>query len=295
MEDGATAPGHTWIMSGRRQFLGLLAGAAVGTVVRGAHGAKPPGDPTGTLRGFLGPPATTPLGKAQLRQVDRRARIRAVAFDLFTIFDPRSIVAVAESIVPGRARELCESWRVRQFEYTWLRAAAGSYRDFQAVTEDALAYASRATGIRLSVEASRTLVAAYERMPLWSDSRAALDEMKAAGLRLAPLANFTPAMIETLLESAGIRPLFHNIISTDRAKTFKPDPRAYALGPSVLKMRRQEIAFAAFGGWDAAGAKWFGYPTIWVNRLGAPAEELSPGPDAVGSTLTELAAWVGAQ
>ena len=31
-----------------------------------------PRDQTGTLRGFLGPPATTPLGKAQLRQ---RARL----------------------------------------------------------------------------------------------------------------------------------------------------------------------------------------------------------------------------
>ncbi len=269
MEDAASPPGHSWTMSGRRQFLGLLAGAAVGSVVRSAQAATPP-------------PA-------------RRARIRAVAFDLLTIFDPRSIVAVAESIVPDRAGELCESWRARQFEYTWLRAAAGSYRDFHAVTEDALAYAARTSGIRLSVDASRTLVAAYERMPLWPDSRAALDEMRAAGFLLAPLANFTPAMIDNLMDRAGIRPLFHDVISPDRASTFKPDPRAYALGPSVLKMRREEIAFAAFAGWDAVGAKWYGYPTFWVNRLGAPAEELSPGPDAVGSTLTEVAAWVVAR
>ena len=59
----------------------------------------------------------------------------------------------------GHARELCESWRVRQFEYSWLHTAAGAYRDFHAVTEDALAYAARAHGINLSADASRTLVA----------------------------------------------------------------------------------------------------------------------------------------
>lgn len=256
-------------MSRRRQFLGLLAGAAFGSAVRGAHADK--------------------------RAPGRRSRIRAVAFDLFTIFDPRSVVAVAETIVPGHARALCESWRLRQFEYSWLHAAAGSYRDFHAVTEDALAYAARAQGIDLSADASRTLVGSYERLVAWPDARAALESMKAAGLRLAPLANFTPAMIENLLQNAGLRPLFDDIISTDRAKTFKPDPRAYALGPSVLRLQREAIAFAAFGGWDAAGARWFGYPTFWVNRLGVPAEELPPGPDAVGSTLTEVASWVAAR
>lgn len=247
----------------------LLAGAALGSTVRGAHAAKPA-------------PA-------------RPSQIRAVALDLFTIFDPRSVVTVAETIVPGHARELCESWRVRQFEYSWLHTAAGAYRDFHAVTEDALVYAARAQGINLSADASRTLVGSYERLAPWPDSRAALESMKAAGLRLAPLANFTPAMIENLLGNAGLRPLFDEIISTDRAKAFKPDPRAYSLGPSVLRRRREEIAFAAFGGWDAAGAKWFGYPTFWVNRLGVPAEELPPGPDAVGSTLTELASWVASR
>jgi 2-haloacid dehalogenase len=264
----ATA-GHDRCMHGRREFLGVLAGAAVASAAENAGAAKP---------------ATA-----------QRARIRAVAFDLFTIFDPRSVVAVAETIVPGRARELCESWRVRQFEYSWLHAAAGTYRDFHVVTEAALAYAARASGINLSADASRTLVSSYERLVPWPDSRAALESLKASGLRLAPLANFTPAMIEHLLGNAGLRPLFDEIISTDRARKYKPDPRAYALGSSVLKLRREEIAFAAFGGWDAAGAKWFGYPTFWVNRLGVPAEELPPGPDAVGSTLTEVASWVAAR
>ncbi len=44
----------------------------------------------------------------------------------------------------------------------------------------------------------------------------------------------------------------------------------------------------AFAGWDAAGAKWFGYPTFWVNRAGASREELDIVPDGTGRDLQSL-------
>ena len=131
---------------------------------------------------------------------------------------------MAESIAPGRARELCESWRLRQFEYCWLLTSAGQYRDFHAVTEDAFTYAARANGVALSAEARRMLVRSYERLAPWPDARESLQSMRQAGLRYAPLANFTPVMIENLLGNAGLRPLFDALIATDRARTFKPDP-----------------------------------------------------------------------
>ena len=43
--------------------------------------------------------------------------------------------------------------------------------------------------------------------------------------------------------------------------------------------------FAASGGWDAAGAKSFGYPTVWVSRRKQPLEHLDPHPDR---TMTDL-------
>jgi 2-haloacid dehalogenase len=46
--------------------------------------------------------------------------------------------------------------------------------------------------------------------------------------------------------------------STDMVRAYKPDPRAYRMAIDGLKLQREEIAFAAFGGWDAAGAKVFG-------------------------------------
>jgi 2-haloacid dehalogenase len=52
--------------------------------------------------------------------------------------------------------------------------------------------------------------------------------------------------------------IFHHVISTDRIRSFKPDPRAYQLGFDVLGLRKEAILFVAFAGWDVAGSKWFG-------------------------------------
>ena len=80
--------------------------------------------------------------------------------------------------------------------------------------------------------------------------------------------------------------------STDQIRAYKPEPRAYQMALDALQLQREEILFAAFAGWDAAGAKWFGYPTFWVNRLNLPGEELGVTPDAIGRDLTDVVRFV---
>src|SRR5688500_19131791 len=60
----------------------------------------------------------------------------------------------------------------------------------------------------------------------------------------------------------------------------------------AFRLRKTEILFVAFAGWDAAGAKAFGYPTFWVNRLNSPLERLGFFPDAVGKELNDLIDFV---
>ena len=220
--------------------------------------------------------------------------IRAVAFDLFTIFDPRSVGNVVEAVLPGRGSAFAAAWRARQFDYAFLRAAGDHYVDFRTITDDALVVTAREQRVELSAAQRQRLVDAYTELTPWPDSIAALRGMRQAGLRLAPLANYAPAMIAALLAHAGIAELFEHQISTDAARSFKPSPRAYQLGVDRFGLARDEIAFAAFGGWDAAGATWFGYPTFWVNRLGVELEQLGT-PTAIGRDLTELASWIASR
>jgi 2-haloacid dehalogenase len=229
---------------------------------------------------------------APARAVTGPKRIKAVALDGFTTFDPRPVSALAEQLFPGRGGELSRVWRTRQFEYTWLRTLSRRYVDFWRVTEDALVFAARAMKLELSVDDRDRLMEAYLRIKAWPDALPALTALRGAGIRLAFLSNFTPAMLDAAVRNAGLEGLFEPHLSTDLVRAYKPDPRAYHMGVDTFGLPPDEIAFAAFAGWDAAGSKAFGYPTFWINRLNQPVEELGVAPDAIGSTLDDLARFV---
>ena len=99
-------------------------------------------------------------------------------------------------------------------------------------------------------------------------------------------------MLRANAANAGLTRFFDALVSTDENHTYKPDPRAYRLGMDHLRLTKQEIVFAAFGGWDAAGAKSFGYPTVWVNRLHQPMEQLGVRPDSTSANLDGLLEFV---
>jgi 2-haloacid dehalogenase len=220
-----------------------------------------------------------------------RERLGAVAFDAFTLFDPRPVGVFAEQLFPGKGSELMVAWRARQFEYTWLRTLTRTYVDFWHVTEDALRFSAKFTKLDLTPEKSDRLMQAWLGVKAWPDALPALKDMKRQGLRLAILANPTTMMLDTWIANSQLEGLFEPHLSTDRVRAFKPDPRAYQMGVDAFGMGRRNIVFAAFGGWDVAGAKVFGYPTFWVNRAGTPAEELGVSADGVGDNLVDLAGF----
>jgi 2-haloacid dehalogenase len=217
-----------------------------------------------------------------------RNKFKAIAFDAFPIFDPRAVFTLVESMYPGKGTELATVWRTKQFEYSWLRAAAGQYKDFWDVTEDALVFAAKKTGITLTAENKKQLMAQYLTLPLWPDVIPALQTLKQRGVKLSFLSNMTTEMLNSCSNHNKIESYFNNVISTDNAKTYKPCPMAYQLGVEVLQLKKEEILFVAFAGWDVSGAKWFGYPAFWVNRMETPVEELNTTPDGIGKGMTDL-------
>lgn len=232
------------------------------------------------------------LVSAAARGAGAGGAVEAVAFDALAIFDPRPVTARAEAIFPGKGAALSDAWRARQFEYQWLRALGGRYADFRRTTAAALEFAARQQALDLPPAARDRLMRAWDDLQAWPDAPEALRVLKQAGLRLAFLSNMTADMLEAGIRNAGLQGMFEHVLSTDRIRTYKPDPRAYRMAPQALGLEPARILFAAFAGWDAAGAKWFGYPTFWVNRAGLPVEELEAAPDGIGRDLHDLLAHV---
>jgi 2-haloacid dehalogenase len=222
----------------------------------------------------------------------RRSAIEAVAFDAFAIFDSSSVDRLAEQLFPGHGMQLSNGWRTRQFEYTWLRNSMQRYIDFWHVTQDALNYAVNQTKLKLEPEQSKQLMSAYLQLKPWPDVAAVLETLQKRGLRLALLSNMTTEMMQTCVKGSNLEGLFEFQLSTDRVKTFKPDPAAYSMATEAFDLGKHQIAFVAFGGWDVAGAKAFGYPTYWVNRLNVSPEELGVSADRTGHDLSSLPMFI---
>jgi len=233
------------------------------------------------LAAAVGPPASS-------RQTSGWSQIKALAFDAFPVFDSRPIFRACEEAFPGHGSDLSNAWRARQFEYQWLRALAGQYEDFWQTTQSALDFAARSLQLELSSTMRDSLMQGYLALKAWPDVPDALAELRGSGKQLALLSNVTPRILHAGIKSSGLTGIFHHVISTDRIRSFKPDPRAYQLGVDVLALRKKEIMFVAYAGWDVAGSKWFGYPTFWNNRQNSPGEGLGVTPDGTGKSLKEL-------
>lgn len=219
-------------------------------------------------------------------------QIKAIAFDAFPIFDPREVAQAAEEVFPGRGEQLMGIWRTRIFEYQWLRALGSQYEDFMRATEDGLIFAANQLDLDLSPQKKERLLQEFMQLKTWPDAPASVRKLKDMGIKLVFLSNMTEEMLRNGLQQADLESEFHAIYSTDAVRSYKPDPVAYAIAAEGLGIPKEEILFVAFAGWDVAGAKWYGYPTFWVNRLGAPGEELGVQPDGSSRNLAGLVEYV---
>ena len=219
-------------------------------------------------------------------------RFKAIAFDYFVIFDPNSVTPEVERAFPGRGVEFTKTWRAKQFEYGFLRSITNRQTDFFKVTEDALVYTAELMKLDLTPETQKRLLNAYLNLKLWPNSADALRKLKAAGVRIITIANFSPKMLRANADEAGITDLFDELQSTEANNSYKPEPRAYELGMKRLNLKKEEIVFAAFGGWDAYGAKNFGYATFWMNRLNLPVEKLGIEADKTSNNMQGLLDFV---
>jgi 2-haloacid dehalogenase len=227
---------------------------------------------------------------------------QAVLFDAYgTLFDVYSVALAAEQLFPGRGEALAALWRDKQIEYTRLVSMAdpggARYRPFWELTRDGLRHACARLGLPLSREREERLMNQYRHLSAFPENRETLLALRSRGLPTGILSNGDPAMLEVAVKSAGLSDVVDHVISVEPVRCFKPDPRVYALGLSVLRRRQptlapRQVLFVSSNGWDAVGATWFGYTTFWLNRSGAPPEELGTAPSHEGRNLRDLMALV---
>jgi 2-haloacid dehalogenase len=223
--------------------------------------------------------------------------IKAVVFDAYgTLFDVYSIGALAESLYPGQGAAISTLWRDKQIEYTRLISLsdphnpAGSrhYLPFWELTRLSLQYTLDRLKLKSSTQNEDALMGQYARLTAFPENLGVLQTLKAAGFATAILSNGNPQMLDSAVTSAGMKSLLDHVISVDAIKQFKTSPSSYALVTQYFPVQNDEILFVSSNAWDALGATWYGFQTLWVNRQGLPHETLGPKPNFTGADLTSL-------
>jgi len=225
--------------------------------------------------------------------------ITTCVFDAYgTLFD---VAAAAREAAAEPGREdfaekwpaIARTWRLKQLQYTWLRATAGVHQDFWSVTQDGLDYALEEQGID-DAELRARLLQLYWELSAYPEVPAMLKALKAQGLATAILSNGTPAMLEGAVNAAGIGDVLDACLSVQSVGVYKPARAVYALVGEHFGCPAREVLFVSSNCWDACGAAGFGFRSVWANRAGEPMDRLPWAPAHVVSDLTGIAGLAGA-
>jgi 2-haloacid dehalogenase len=216
--------------------------------------------------------------------------VTTCVFDAYgTLFDV-SAAARRAAEQPGQDQlaeiwpKLAADWRMKQLQYSWLRAITGDYVPFWKVTKDALDWALEAAKID-DLVLRETLLALYWELPAYREAHVVLATLKANGFKTAILSNGSPEMLDGAVDFSGTRESIDTVISVEDVKTFKPARVVYDLVEARLDVSPDNVLFVSANGWDAAGAAAYGFHTAWINRADEPVDRL-PGTPA--HIFTEL-------
>jgi 2-haloacid dehalogenase len=219
--------------------------------------------------------------------------ITTCIFDAYgTLFDVAAAAREAAA-EPGREElasvwpKLAEHWRLKQLQYSWLRAVTGQYTDFWQVTEDGLDWAMEAAGLT-DPDLRERLLALYWELSAYPEVPTMLLRLKEDGLTAAILSNGSPDMLAGAVRSAGLDGLLEDNLSVEAVGNFKPDARVYDLVGQRFSCAPSQVLFVSSNGWDASAASSYGFTTAWVNRAGDPMDRLPGKPHHVLSDLSGI-------
>lgn len=239
---------------------------------------------------FSPSPLTPPRCLPHHRAMQPRSSYSAFVFDAYgTLFDVHAAVRRHAAGIGPDGQLLSDIWRAKQLEYSWTRTLMGAYADFWQLTEQALDFALRKVpSVDPSIRAA--LLDAYWKLDCYPEVPSVLRALKANGGRIAILSNGSPAMLDSAVKSAGLDLVVDEIFSVDQVRRFKTDPAVYEMVATAWRLYPGKVSFQSSNRWDAAGAKKFGFRTVWINRSGLPDEYLDFPPDLILSSLDGLVA-----
>lgn len=157
-----------------------------------------------------------------------------------------------------------------------------------AATTDPAAAGDPAAGEELA--AVDELARSARRLPPWPDTVAGLARL-AGRFPLIGLSNASRTALLELNAHAGLR--WHQALSAEDARAYKPDPAVYRLAVTVAGRPPERLLMVAAHAWDLRGAQALGLRTAYVARPVGDPPTASDRFDLYAEDLADLAGQLG--
>jgi len=175
-------------------------------------------------------------------------------------------------------------------EELWMTAAiTGAYQPFDKLARAALEMTAARESRHLDAAARGAILDGLQALPPHAEAPAALDELGAAGIRLAALTNSTLRSATNQLRHADLAQFLETIFSAEQVKRYKPAPEPYLHAARKLGVQPAMLYLVSAHAWDISGADAAGLHTVFVRRPGAAASPVGPKPDIEVADLAQLA------
>jgi 2-haloacid dehalogenase len=154
---------------------------------------------------------------------------KIIIFDAYgTLFDVNAAVVRHAKAIGADAQKFAETWRAKQLEYTWVLSLANRYESFWTLTERGLDFTfAKFPDVDQSLRES--LLDAYRVLNAYPEAPDVLIALREQGARLGILSNGDAAMLRTAIKAANLEDLFDAVLSVEKVRVFKTDPRTYAM------------------------------------------------------------------
>lgn len=192
---------------------------------------------------------------------------KTIAFDVYgTLIDTNYVVTALQTLIGDKAFAFSETWRNKQLEYAFRRGLMQRYEEFAECTRHALDYSCLYHQKNLSDQQKQTLLGCYSKLPAFDDVAAGLSRLKEDGHQLYAFSNGSKRAVESLLNNAGIRGFFVDVVSTDAIRSFKPNPEVYHYFLQQTGAAIEQSWLVSANPFDVIGAVSAGLNAAWLQR-----------------------------
>lgn len=193
----------------------------------------------------------------------------------------------------GAPEPLATAWFAAVLRDGFALTAVGGKEPFARLARGALeAILARASLNRPAAEAVDDVLAGFSDLSVHPDVPDGVRLLRESGLRLVTLSNGSADVAARLLNKAGIRGEFEQLLSVEDAPAWKPAPAAYSYAARACSVPVEQMMLVAVHPWDIHGAHQAGMRTGWITRGPASYPGYFAAPDLQAPDLGTLAAQI---